>query len=328
MDINNRLRPQNFKDFLGQKRSLSNLKVFIDAAKERKEALDHILLSGPPGLGKTTLARITAREAGVALRVSSGPAIKRGGDLAAILTNLREDDVLFIDEIHRLNPAVEEVLYPAMEDFRLDLIVGEGAAARSISIPLKRFTLIGATTRSGLVTRPLRERFGIPLSFGFYEAEPLMKIVERAAIILRVSLDAAAAHLIAERSRGTPRTAVRLLKRIVDFLTVKRADKITVELASSSLEEMGIDQLGLNETDRNYLRIIAESYGGGPVGADTLSVAIFEQRDVVEDVIEPFLIQSGLIGRTPRGRVLSEKGWRHLGGSPAVGHRDLGMENG
>ncbi len=323
MEISNSLRPSSFDEFVGQEQSLKNLKVFIKAAQRRKDGLDHVLLSGPPGLGKTTLARITAAEAGADLKITSGPAIKRGGELAAILTNLKQGDVLFIDEIHRLNPGVEEMLYPAMEDFRLDLIIGEGAAARSVTIPLKKFTLIGATTRSGLVTRPLRERFGIPLSFAFYEPSALAQIVKRVAVLLKISLDEKAARLVAERSRGTPRTAVRLLKRIFDFFTINGASVVDSSLVSSALNEMGIDELGLNETDRNYLKIIASNYNGGPVGADTLSIAIFEQRDVVEDVIEPFLIQSGLLGRTPRGRVLSEKGWRHLGLEPGGGQKDL-----
>lgn len=310
------LRPQTLDDFTGQKKLRENLKVFIDAARGRSEALDHVLLFGPPGLGKTTLAQIVARELGVNFRATSGPVIAKAGDLAALLTNLQPRDVLFIDEIHRLNPAVEEVLYPAMEDFQLDLIIGEGPAARSIRIDLAPFTLVAATTRSGLITTPLRERFGIPLRLQFYEPEELTRIVKRGADLLSFGLTEDGAGEIARRARGTPRVAGRLLRRVRDFATVAGKQVVDALLADAALTRLDIDQRGLDAMDRRYMGCIAENYGGGPVGAETLGAALGEQRDVIEEVIEPYLMQQGLIQRTPRGRILSAAGWRYLGLTP------------
>jgi Holliday junction DNA helicase RuvB len=307
------LRPQSLAEFVGQKHAKDNLAVFIAAAKSRGEALDHVLLHGPPGLGKTTLAQIVARELGVGFRASSGPVIARAGDLAAILTNLQPRDVLFIDEIHRLNPAVEEILYPAMEDYQLDLIIGEGPAARSVRIDLPPFTLVGATTRSGLLTTPLRERFGIPLRLDFYTAEDLAKIVTRAAKLLGAALDPKAAGEIARRARGTPRVAGRLLRRVRDFASVDGERSITLAAAQTGLARLDIDDRGLDTMDRRYLRCIAETYGGGPVGVETIAAVLSEQRDMVEDVIEPFLIQAGLVQRTPRGRMITQQSWAYLG---------------
>jgi Holliday junction DNA helicase RuvB len=307
------LRPQTLDDFIGQKQVRENLKIFIAAARSRGEALDHVLFHGPPGLGKTTLAQIVAREMGVGFRATSGPVIQKAGDLAAQLTNLQPRDVLFIDEIHRLNPAVEEILYPAMEDFQLDLMIGEGPAARSVRIELPPFTLVGATTRSGLMTRPLRERFGIPLRMVFYEPAELETIVERAARVLQMAMEKDGAAEIAKRSRGTPRVANRLLRRIRDFAAVGGDAAVDARVADGALHRLEIDARGLDSMDRRYLSCIAENYGGGPVGADTLAAALSEQRDVIEDVIEPYLMQLGLLMRTPRGRVLSEAGYRHLG---------------
>jgi Holliday junction DNA helicase RuvB len=309
------LRPQHLGEFVGQAPVKDNLAVFIAAARARDEALDHVLLHGPPGLGKTTLAQIVARELGVGFRASSGPVIARAGDLAAILTNLQPRDVLFIDEIHRLNPAVEEILYPAMEDFQLDLIIGDGPAARSVRIDLPPFTLIGATTRSGLLTTPLRERFGIPLRLDFYAPEDLAKIVTRAARLLETPLEPAAAVEIARRARGTPRIAGRLLRRVRDFASVDGGG-ITLAAARTGLARLDIDDRGLDAMDRRYLRAIAETYGGGPVGVDTLAAVLAEQRDMVEDVIEPFLIQAGLVQRTPRGRAITAQTWSYLGLAP------------
>jgi Holliday junction DNA helicase RuvB len=307
------IRPQSLDEFVGQQQLRDNLAVFISAARGRRDALDHVLLHGPPGLGKTTLAQIVARELGVGFRMTSGPVIARAGDLAALLTNLEPRDVLFIDEIHRLNPAVEEILYPAMEDFQLDLIIGEGPAARSVRIDLPRFTLIGATTRSGLITTPLRERFGIPLRLQFYTPEELERIVLRGARVLGVELAASGAQEIARRSRGTPRVAGRLLRRVRDFAAVDGAKRIDAAAADAALRRLDVDGQGLDAMDRRFLRCIADNYDGGPVGVETLAAALSEQRDVIEEVIEPYLIQQGLLQRTPRGRMLSGQGFRYLG---------------
>ncbi len=307
------LRPQTLDDFVGQKQVRENLKIFIAAAKARGEALDHVLFHGPPGLGKTTLAQIVAREMGAGFRSTSGPVIQKAGDLAAQLTNLQAHDVLFIDEIHRLNPAIEEILYPAMEDFQLDLMIGDGPAARSVRIDLPPFTLVGATTRSGLMTRPLRERFGIPLRMIFYEPAELEIIVRRAARVLKMEIADDGAAEIAKRSRGTPRVANRLLRRVRDFASVAGHARVNAEAADEALKRLEVDGRGLDAMDRRYLACIAENYGGGPVGADTLAAALSEQRDVIEDVIEPYLMQLGLLMRTPRGRLLSEGGYRHIG---------------
>jgi holliday junction DNA helicase RuvB len=320
------LRPQRLNEFIGQEAVRANLKVFIQAAAGRKQALDHVLLSGPPGLGKTTLAQIIARELGVGFRGTSGPVIARAGDLAALLTNLQPHDVLFIDEIHRLSPAVEEILYPAMEDFQLDLIIGEGPSARSVRIDLPPFTLIGATTRSGLITRPLRERFGIPLRLNFYTPEELQEIIQRGASKLGVTLTADGAAEIARRARGTPRVAGRLLRRVRDFAAVDKSSSINVKVADNALTKLEIDRLGFDAMDRRYLAMIAENYGGGPVGVETLAAALAEQRDVLEEVIEPYLIQQGLLQRSPRGRMLADAGYRHLGLSvPQARQMDLLM---
>jgi Holliday junction DNA helicase RuvB len=307
------IRPLSLAEFVGQQQLRENLAVFIAAARSRGEALDHVLFHGPPGLGKTTLAQIVARELAVGFRATSGPVIVRAGDLAALLTNLQPRDVLFIDEIHRLNPAVEEILYPAMEDFQLDLIIGEGPAARSVRIDLPPFTLIGATTRSGLITTPLRERFGIPLRLNFYEPTELEAIVRRAARVLGLDLADSGAGEIARRARGTPRVAGRLLRRVRDFAAVADAGRVDQAIADRALGRLEVDHRGLDAMDRRYLRCIAENYAGGPVGVETLAAALSEQRDVIEDVIEPYLMQLGLLMRTPRGRLLSEGGYRHLG---------------
>ena len=323
------LRPLTLGEFIGQRALCDNLKVFIDAAKSRGEALDHVLFVGPPGLGKTTLAQIVARELGVSFRATAGPVVAKSGDLAALLTNLQPGDVLFIDEIHRLHPAVEEILYPAMEDYQLDLIIGEGPAARSVRIDLPRFTLVGATTRTGLLTTPLRERFGIPLRLNFYGTAELEEIVRRGARLLRISLTGDGATEIAKRSRGTPRIAGRLLRRVRDFAAVGGATQINSEVANQALERLEVDHRGLDALDRRYLSAIARSFGGGPVGVETLAAALSEPRDALEEIVEPFLIQEGLLQRTPRGRLLTTAAFAHLGmeapGRPPA-QLDLTME--
>lgn len=318
------LRPQMLSEFIGQADARANLRVFIDSAKMRQQAMDHTLFHGPPGLGKTTLAQIMARELGVGFRMTSGPVLARAGDLAAILTNLEARDVLFIDEIHRLNPAVEEVLYPALEDFELDLVIGEGPAARTVRIELQPFTLVGATTRLGLLTTPLRDRFGIPTRLQFYTTEELDLIVRRGASKMGISADPDGTMEIARRARGTPRIAGRLLRRVVDFVLVESDGRLTREVADHALTRLGVDKLGLDSADRRYLGLIAEHYGGGPVGVETLSAALSESRDAIEEVIEPYLLQQGLIQRTPRGRMLASRAWHHLGlEPPRIGQTDL-----
>jgi len=312
-DLDVALRPKRLDDFVGQPQAKDNLRVFVEAAKKRGESLDHVLFQGPPGLGKTTLAQIVANELGVNFRSTSGPVITKPGDLAAILTNLEAGDVLFIDEIHRLTPAVEEVLYPAMEDFALDLMIGEGPSARSVKIDLPRFTLVGATTRSGLLAKPLLDRFGIPVRLDFYSHTELSAIVRRGAGKLDAAMSDDGALEIARRSRGTPRVAGRLLRRVRDVATVEGAALIDREVADKALKRLEIDALGLDPLDRRYLRLIAEHFGGGPVGVETIAAALAEARDAVEDVVEPFLLQQGLIQRTPRGRLLSASAWKHLG---------------
>lgn len=322
-DADRALRPQTLDEFIGQRDARANLKVFIESAKMRGEAMDHALFHGPPGLGKTTLAQIMARELGVNFRMTSGPVLAKAGDLAAILTNLDARDVLFIDEIHRLNPAVEEVLYPALEDFELDLVIGEGPAARTVRIELQPFTLVGATTRMGLLTTPLRDRFGIPTRLEFYTEDELNEIVTRGARLMGAPADEAGAREIAKRARGTPRIAGRLLRRVVDFAVVEGAGRVTQAIADNALTRLGVDHLGLDSADRRYLRLIAESYGGGPVGVETMSAALSESRDSLEDVIEPYLLQKGLIQRTPRGRMLAQAAWTHLGLNAPKTDRDL-----
>ena len=306
------LRPQRLSEFVGQQKACANLSVFIEAARARKEALDHVLFVGPPGLGKTTLAQIVARELGVNFRATSGPVIAKSGDLAALLTNLEARDVLFIDEIHRLNPAVEEILYPAMEDFQLDLIIGEGPAARSVKIELAPFTMIGATTRAGLLTNPLRDRFGIPMRLNFYSEAELEEIVNRGVRVLGLSITADGANEIARRARGTPRIAGRLLRRVRDFAHVEGGKSIDRAIADRALGELEVDNAGLDAMDRRYLITIALNYCGGPVGVDTIAAALSEPRDAIEDIIEPFLIQKGFIQRTPRGRLLTSLAFKHL----------------
>lgn len=318
-DLDVSLRPTGFAEFIGQAAARANLEVFIKAAKTRQSALDHVLFVGPPGLGKTTLAQIVARELGVGFRATSGPVIAKAGDLAALLTNLEDRDVLFIDEIHRLNPAVEEILYPAMEDFQLDLIIGEGPAARSVRIDLAKFTLIGATTRAGLLTTPLRDRFGIPIRLNFYTPEELVQIVTRGARLLGVGMTAEGAMEVARRSRGTPRIAGRLLRRVTDFALVEGATDVTAPIADRALLRLDVDRRGLDMLDRRYLNLIAEHYGGGPVGIETIAAALSEPRDALEEIVEPFLLQQGLIQRTPRGRMLTAGAFAHLGLSAPQG---------
>ncbi|MBI5191044.1 MAG: Holliday junction branch migration DNA helicase RuvB [Nitrospirae bacterium] len=310
------LRPSSFDEYVGQERVKDNLKVFIQAAREREEALDHVLFSGPPGLGKTTLAHIIAREMGVNIKTTSGPVLERAGDLAAILTNLQKGDVLFVDEIHRLNRVIEEILYPAMEDYQLDIIIGQGPSARSIKLDLPPFTLVGATTRAGLLTSPLRDRFGVLARLEFYPAHDLKKIIERSARLLNISADEGGALEIARRSRGTPRIANRLLRRVRDFAQVGGRDVIDVDVANAALDRLEVDHKGLDSMDRKLLLTIIDKFGGGPVGLDTLAAATAEERDTIEDVYEPFLIQEGLLERTPRGRLATPAAYEHYGRKP------------
>lgn len=321
-DVDAALRPKSLDEFVGQKAARENLRVFIDAARARGDALDHVLFFGPPGLGKTTLAQIIAREMGVGFRSTSGPVIVKSGDLAALLTNLEDGDVLFIDEIHRLNPAVEEVLYPAMEDRALDLMIGEGPSARSVRIELPRFTLVGATTRQGLLTTPLRDRFGIPVRLQFYTVDELERVVTRAAGLLGLGIAPDGAREVARRSRGTPRIAGRLLRRVRDFANVLGEDVVHAKVADAALTRLEVDALGLDAMDRRYLTMIADIYRGGPVGVETLAAGLSEPRDTIEEVIEPYLIQLGLVARTARGRCLNPAGWKHLGLNPPAGAQD------
>jgi holliday junction DNA helicase RuvB len=307
------IRPQSLDDFTGQEQARANLRVFVQAAKARGDALDHVLFAGPPGLGKTTLAQIVAKELGVGFRATSGPVISKAGDLAALLTNLEERDVLFIDEIHRLNPAIEEILYPAMEDFQLDLIIGEGPAARSVRIDLAKFTLVGATTRAGLLTTPLRDRFGIPIRLNFYTIDELQSVVTRGARVLGAPMSPDGAREIARRARGTPRIAGRLLRRVRDFAAVAGDGTITAEVADKALKMLEVDNEGLDALDHRYLNCIARNYDGGPVGIETLAAALSEPRDALEEIVEPYLLQQGFVGRTPRGRVMTLKAYKHLG---------------
>jgi len=321
-DIDAALRPKSLDEFVGQKAARDNLRVFIQAAKSRGDALDHVLFFGPPGLGKTTLAQIIARELGVGFRATSGPVIVKSGDLAALLTNLEDGDVLFIDEIHRLAPAVEEILYPAMEDRALDLMIGEGPSARSVRIDLPKFTLVGATTRQGLLTTPLRDRFGIPVRLNFYSVEELERVVTRAATLLDLHIAPDGATEVAKRSRGTPRIAGRLLRRVRDFATVAGDASVTRAVADAALTRLEVDAMGLDAMDRRYLMMIADFYKGGPVGVETLAAGLSEPRDTIEEVIEPYLIQLGLVARTARGRCLNALGWKHLGLNPPAGAQD------
>lgn len=321
-DVDAALRPKTLDEFVGQKAARENLRVFIEAARNRGDALDHVLFFGPPGLGKTTLAQIVAREMGVGFRATSGPVIAKSGDLAALLTNLEDGDVLFIDEIHRLAPAVEEILYPAMEDRALDLMIGEGPSARSVRIDLPKFTLVGATTRQGLLTTPLRDRFGIPVRLTFYSVEELEKVIRRAAALLDLGIAEDGAKEIARRARGTPRIAGRLLRRVRDFANVAGEATVSAKVADAALNRLEVDGLGLDAMDRRYMTMIADIYKGGPVGVETLAAGLSEPRDTVEEVIEPFLIQMGLIARTARGRCLNAGGWKHLGLNPPVGSQD------
>ena len=322
-DTDRALRPKSLREFIGQSEARSNLSVFIESARQRNDAMDHTLFFGPPGLGKTTLAQIISRELGVNFKMTSGPVLAKAGDLSAILTNLETNDVLFIDEIHRLNPIVEEILYPALEDFELDLVIGEGPAARTVRIELQPFTLVGATTRLGLLTTPLRDRFGIPIRLQYYSDDELYEIVKLNAEKLGIVADESGAIEIARRARGTPRIAGRLLRRVVDFALVEGDGVLNKKIADHALTRLGVDNLGLDGADRKYLRLIAEQYSGGPVGIETISAAISESRDALEEVIEPYLLQMGLIQRTPRGRMLAKNGWRHLGMQPPKSQGDM-----
>ncbi len=311
--VENSLRPQAFGDFVGQKQIIGNLKVFITSAKDQKKPLDHVLLHGPPGLGKTSMAKIIARELGASFKSTAGPILSKAADLAAILTNLEEGDVLFIDEIHRLNPVVEEILYPAMEDYKLDIIIGEGPSARSVCIDLPKFSLIGATTRIGLLTNPLRDRFGIPLRMEFYTPSDLQKIIVRGARLINSDIEEEGAEEIAKRSRGTPRIALRLLKRVADYAYYHQEDKINKRIADIALANLDVDKKGLDSNDRRYLLFICEKYQGGPVGIDTIAAGLSEHKDSLEDIIEPYLLQEGFIQRTPRGRMVTNLTLDHFG---------------
>ena len=322
-DTDRALRPKSLREFIGQSEARSNLSVFIESARQRNDAMDHTLFFGPPGLGKTTLAQIISRELGVNFKMTSGPVLAKAGDLSAILTNLETNDVLFIDEIHRLNPIVEEILYPALEDFELDLVIGEGPAARTVRIELQPFTLVGATTRLGLLTTPLRDRFGIPIRLQYYSDDELYEIVKLNAEKLGIVADESGAIEIARRARGTPRIAGRLLRRVVDFVLVEGDGVLNKKIADHALTRLGVDNLGLDGADRRYLKLIAEQYSGGPVGIETLSAAISESRDALEEVIEPYLLQMGLIQRTPRGRMLAKNGWKHIGMTPPKSQGDM-----
>jgi holliday junction DNA helicase RuvB len=321
-DVDAALRPKSLDEFVGQKAARENLRIFVEAARQRGDALDHVLFFGPPGLGKTTLAQIVAKEMGVPFRATSGPVIAKSGDLAALLTNLEDGAVLFIDEIHRLNPAVEEILYPAMEDRALDIMIGEGPSARSVRIDLPKFTLVGATTRQGLLTTPLRDRFGIPIRLNFYTHDELEQVIRRAAGLLNLGIAPDGAHEIAKRSRGTPRIAGRLLRRVRDFANVAGEQVVTAKIADAALNRLEVDALGLDAMDRRYLTMIADIYRGGPVGVEALAAGLSEPRDTIEDVVEPYLLQLGLIARTARGRQLNGPGWKHLGLNPPAGLQD------